>query len=588
MKRQRTELVYCSDLPDDCWEHVFRFVNEDGEEEEEDNNRRHYLNSISLVSKQFLSISNRHKLCLRICHPTLPFLHRLLHRFTNLTTLDLSHLDVQLNDLLIQISTFPFDQLTSLNISNQSSLPAIGLQAFSSTVTSLTSLTASNLGVFDIIHDFKLISDCFPFLQQLDLSNPGKIIGCKSLLTIPFALFKLRKVNLSDHGYINDQFVFYLFKNCNFLQEAIMLGCYRITNHGIASALPHTPNLRSLFLTPSLSMSPKYPMSVTSNLIHSFTILKALTCLDLSSWCISDHFLSSIANQSLPLTRLSLGYCTGYTYTGILAFLSKCLSIQHLELQQSADFLTDHHVAELSSFLPHLVSINLSCCRKLTDSAFFALIRNCTSLTEIVMQCTGIAENTASQKNSMDSVVYPQFKSLCLAYNSSLEDDKIIMFASLFPNLQLLDLSCCYGITEQGIGQVLRTCCKIRHLNLYYCLKRMSLGINFELPNLEVLDLATTRLSDEALYVISMNCPALLKLSLLRCEEITDKGIMDVVTNCTKLREIILGYCRKVHAKVVKSMVLLRPSLRKIVAPPSIHLTNRNRKFFSRHGCLLV
>ncbi|PNX71917.1 F-box/LRR-repeat protein [Trifolium pratense] len=59
MKRQRTELVY---LPDDCWERVFRFVNEDGDEE--DNNCRHYLNSISLVSKQFLSISNRHKLCL--------------------------------------------------------------------------------------------------------------------------------------------------------------------------------------------------------------------------------------------------------------------------------------------------------------------------------------------------------------------------------------------------------------------------------------------------------------------------------------------------------------------------------------------
>ncbi|GAU27171.1 hypothetical protein TSUD_104810 [Trifolium subterraneum] len=530
MKRQRTKSVYCSeldlDLPDDCWERVFRFVNEDGDEE--DDNRRHYLNSISLVSKQFLSITNRHKLCLRICHPTLPFLHRLLRRFTNLTTLDLSHFHGQLNNLLIQISTFPLKQLTSLNISNQSSLPAIGLQAFSSTVTSLTSLTCSNLGVFDTFHDFKLISDCFPFLQQLDLSNPRKITTTTTL-TIPFALFKLRKVNLSRHCYVNDQFIFYLFKHCNFLQHVIMLRCYRITNHAIASAIPHRPNL-----------------------------------------------------------RLGLGYCTGYTYSGILAFLSNCLSVQHLDLQ-SADFLTDHRVAEFSSFLPHLVSINLSFCSMLTDSAFFSLIRNCTSLTEIIMKSTCIGENIAACNNSMDSsLVYPQFKSLCLAYSSSLEDDKIIMFASLFPNLQLLDLTRCSSITEQGIAQVLRTFCKIRHLNLYNGPKLTSLGINFQLPNLEVLDLTNSRLCDEALCVISISCPVLLQLYLRLCKDIAVKGVMDVVKNCTKLREIYLDDCVKVHAHVVASMVLLRPSLRKIGTPPNFPLTDRNRKFFSRHhGCLL-
>ncbi|XP_045802930.1 F-box/LRR-repeat protein 2-like [Trifolium pratense] len=161
------------------------------------------------------------------------------------------------------------------------------------------------------------------------------------------------------------------------------------------------------------------------------------------------------------------------------------------------------------------------------------------------------------------------------------------MFASLFPNLQLLDLTRCSGITEHGIGQVLRTCRKIRHLNLYNCPKLTSLGINFELPNLEVLDLTNTRLSDEALCVITMSCPALLHLSLLLCKEITDKGVMDVVNNCTKLREINLQGCLKVHANVVASMVLLCPSLRKIVALPDFPLNYRTRKFFSPYGCLL-
>jgi hypothetical protein len=144
--------------------------------------------------------------------------------------------------------------------------------------------------------------------------------------------------------------------------------------------LPHIPpNLTSFFLPLLSSSSDDYAMLVNStNFIH---ILTTLTCLDLPYWCISDHFLSSIAamESSLPLTRLGLGGCTGYTYSGILTFLSKCLSIQHLDLQ-SADVLTNHLVVELSSFLPRLVSINLSCCRMLTDSAFLELIRNYTSL----------------------------------------------------------------------------------------------------------------------------------------------------------------------------------------------------------------
>ncbi|PNY11101.1 F-box/LRR-repeat protein [Trifolium pratense] len=50
-------------------------------------------------------------------NPTLPFLPRLFHRFTKLTSLDLSHFHGDLNNLLIQISTFSFNQLTHLSIS---------------------------------------------------------------------------------------------------------------------------------------------------------------------------------------------------------------------------------------------------------------------------------------------------------------------------------------------------------------------------------------------------------------------------------------------------------------------------------------
>ncbi|KAK2420194.1 F-box/LRR-repeat protein [Trifolium repens] len=134
--------------------------------------------------------------------------------------------------------------------------------------------------------------------------------------------------------------------------------------------------------------------------------------------------------------------------------------------------------------------------------------------------------------------VYPQLKSLYLGENSWLSDENIIMFASIFPNLQLLNLESCDHISE-GICQVLRKCCKIRHLNLTCCSRVKLLGMNFVVPNLEVLNLSCTNVEDETLYWISKNCCGLLKLSLKFCKGVTKKGVKHALENCKQLRKII-------------------------------------------------
>jgi hypothetical protein len=146
-----------------------------------------------------------------------------------------------------------------------------------------------------------------------------------------------------------------------------------------------------------------------------------LTSLDLSALNISDELLSSVAMEGLPLTKLVLRNCTGYTYDGIFCLLSKCRSFQHLDLQytrflDNQQHLTDQRLVQLSSFLGHLISINHNHCRKLTELALFALARNCPLLTEIKMEYTLIGKESAQNSNhSMDSLVCPQLKSLSLA-----------------------------------------------------------------------------------------------------------------------------------------------------------------------------
>jgi hypothetical protein len=63
------------------------------------------------------------------------------------------------------------------------------------------------------------------------------------------------------------------------------------------------------------------------------------------------------------------------------------------------------------------------------------------------------------------------------------------------------------------------------------------LGINFVVPNLEVLNLSHTKVDDQTLYVISKNCCGLLQLLVELCENVTKEGVKHVVENFTKLKE---------------------------------------------------
>ncbi|GAU36088.1 hypothetical protein TSUD_276990 [Trifolium subterraneum] len=531
-----SQQIVAATLPDDCWESIFKFIIKD----DDDCNNNNYLNSLSLVSKRFLSIIDRFRFSLIVYHE-LSCCH-LFERFTNLNSLNLTGYYIDLDNLLIEISRFPLKQLTSLNLSNQPTIPTIGLRAFSQKITTLTSLTCSNICHFNSIY-LDLIAECFPLLEELDLSYPS---GCKfytgytdGIEVLSLALIKLRKVNLSGFP-MNNKSLFHLFNNCKYLEEVVIFWSDQhdeITVAGLAFALRERPTLKSLSFSSTPSNLDYSEVFATSHFIDSLVSLKGLTCLVLHRLKISDQLLYSIAKECLPLTRLVLRYCTGHSYDGIFCLLSNCQGLQHLDLHKT-DFLNDQHVVQLSPFLGDLVSIDLTICRKLTYLAFFELIRNCPSLGEIKLERIG----SASVEN-YDSLaqfgVCTQLKSLYLGQNSWLSDENIIMFASVFPNLELFDLNYCCNISE-GVCQVLRKCSKIKHLNLAGCSKVKMHRLNFAVPKLEVLNLSNTKVDDESLYVISKNCCGLLQLLLKYCNGVTEKGVKHVVEQCTQLREVVV------------------------------------------------
>ncbi|KAK2369899.1 F-box/LRR-repeat protein [Trifolium repens] len=185
----------CLYLPEELWNCIIKILNDD--------NHR-YLEPLSVVSKQFLSITNGLQFSITITDQAVPFLPRLFQRFPNLTSLNVTISSIRkegdFNALLTEISTFPLSNIKSLYLSNlNSKIPKLGLQALSKKMKNLTSLTCSRILGIRKKH-LLLIAYRFPLLEELNLSFPifsrkyeFVLDNVHQVLPLP----KLQQINLS-------------------------------------------------------------------------------------------------------------------------------------------------------------------------------------------------------------------------------------------------------------------------------------------------------------------------------------------------------------------------------------------------------
>ncbi|XP_015938080.1 F-box/LRR-repeat protein 3-like [Arachis duranensis] len=562
-------------LPDECWELVFKHLSDPLDHE-----------SLSLVSRHFLSLTNGTHTDLAVSDRVLPLIPVLLRRFPNLTTIKITrYFTGDINALLSQIASFNLPSLHSLDLSHQPTFPSHGLRQFSEKFSALKSLNCSHAR-----HDLDLVAECFPNLEEIDVSFRKYKIDIVSdwEKALTSGLKKLRKVTISGNFTHGDSYLLALCHTCVFLEELVVIQTGPVSMIGIANAIRKRPELRSLSvncLTYGFFSEDLRKGNVTLEFIDALVSLKGLNCLDLYYSSISDEALSTIAEESLPLRKLSLRCCKGYGYGGISYLLRKCNNLQYLDLQMT-QFLNDQCVVELSLLLGNLKFVKLSDNAKLTDLSLFAIMRNCPLITDIRMESTGIGK----QKLQEDClVVNSHVKFLYLASNTWLDDETVTMLAAVCPNLEMIDLSKC-GRVSKGAIDVLWSCRKIRRMDLALLgheLFQFRFRVCFDVPTLFVLNLSQLSISNEELYLISKSCCKLKELDLESCHKITTRGVKQMVKNCKQLRTISLAACEKVSANVVAWMVSARPSLRKIRPPPRFSATESQRDLFRRHGCFV-
>lgn len=570
------------ELPEECWETVFKHIMQPG-----------HWRSVSLACRQFLHISNRVRPSLRI---STSFgisggLPRILRRFQGLQEIDLHGFHGNLAQTIFDIARSGL-QLKVLCLQGQKALP---LEAIAELGKSCKNLRSLNCSKFHFLEDKDLcaIGEAFPYLEELDISGPeigfrppqflftdldlslypGIItdVGIEALAT---QLHNLKVINISGNYFVSDRGLIALSFGCVHLKELIVSDCPFISDRGLQIATSQCLELASLAVNGT---------RVSSFGIKSFLVAaNNLQYLDLSLLTIPGELFLSMGELQLPLKSLILAGCKGITAAGILGLARACPLLAHLNLE-GAHCLTDEIMEVLAQSLPNITYLCLNYCSLLTDSSFFCLLKDCHHLEELEMESTGLGWGTSRMASEQECC---KLKSLKIPWNKPVGDVTLRCISTLCPRLVSLDVSNCLLVTENGLKAISKGCPDLRKLCLKGCRKVMSLGIDEGFRNLEHLRVEGSGFTDSGLIAVGKCCRHLLGIDLEGCSRITESGLKKIMEDCRELSQINLKNCKCVDVEALAWMVFYRPSLRKLV-PPSSCVSEGQKALLLRHGCKL-
>lgn len=252
------------------------------------------------------------------------------------------------------------------------------------------------------------------------------------------------------------------------------------------------------------------------NIENSISHAKFLNSLMFYGMNVSDLLIRAIAKANLPLKKFGLNYCKKFTVEGLLTVLSNYqlikLCIPGAELPVRYPVYRGIDILVLNGDIGNLTHKDISYCQ-VRNVTLFLLRNKCPSLTVIRM-----------------GSVY--FHSITIVH--------------WFPNIRMLDLSCCGGLTGKHIVAILESCKFLRKLILkeYGEAKLVKDDSHFsEVMNLEELDLSFSLIKDEGLSAIAEKCRRLVSLNLRCCNRVTIEGLKKIVEKITTLKCLCIKVC---------------------------------------------
>ncbi|XP_058186221.1 uncharacterized protein LOC131303383 isoform X2 [Rhododendron vialii] len=326
-------------FPDDCWELIFQKLREDDERA---------LDSISLVSKRFLSISNRVKLSLKVRDKTLPLLLNLLRRFQNIETL-LITAHKEIDGLLDLISRSGVLNLQAIEFRwCMTEPPRAGFKALA-----LNKNIKDDLKVLDCFglvsmqdKDLVLIADLFPRLEELRI-QAGKQI-CSIAKARPS--LKMLQLNCFEGKYFEIHGALkLLLQACQLTLKELILVRWSLTDTAISDLAQHLSNLTFIDLHACFGLTSVIFYTLTKSCPSLETLKMAYTREQ-----VMDNFSPKRLHENYRMRHLDV-------FSNLL--------------------LTDMMLKNFGQVCPNLKFLSVSEFKRLTNLGIGEVLRRCPAIT---------------------------------------------------------------------------------------------------------------------------------------------------------------------------------------------------------------
>nr|XP_014085654.2 F-box/LRR-repeat protein 7-like [Bactrocera oleae]XP_036231123.1 F-box/LRR-repeat protein 7-like [Bactrocera oleae]XP_036231124.1 F-box/LRR-repeat protein 7-like [Bactrocera oleae]XP_036231125.1 F-box/LRR-repeat protein 7-like [Bactrocera oleae] len=256
-------------------------------------------------------------------------------------------------------------------------------------------------------------------------------------------------------------------------------------------------------------------------LLHRFPLLHALTLRDCYLSDSSIHTMTHLKHlETLELTE-------NYELTG--KFINKLVQLKTLNLYGCCNIQTTHLI-NICESLPNLKSLDIRRCERLSPTIFHVMIKHCKELEILKLSCTEfpyervallprlkklellyysyygtsqksllaelvahkadqlevlkiVAKNSLSTEHVNLISQLRQLKVLFVANNSAVNDDALHIFCKL-QQLEELTIKGCSNITNRALLRLVKSCQKLRLLNIQFCKK---ITIEFLIETIRIL-----------------------------------------------------------------------------------------------------
>ncbi|GAB2212938.1 hypothetical protein Droror1_Dr00020944 [Drosera rotundifolia] len=213
-----------------------------------------------------------------------------------------------------------------------------------------------------------------------------------------------------------------------------------------------------------------------------------------------------------------------------------------------------------------LTHLSLSWCKNNLNSLVLSLAPKFTKLQKLILrqdkpQLEDIAVETIAN-------YCQELQDLDLSKSFKLTDRSLYALAHGCPNLTKLNISGCSGFSDAALAYLSGRCRKLKSLNLCGCVNAVSdralQAIGYNCSQLQYLNLGwCENVGDVGVTSLAYGCPDLRALDLCGCVLITDESVIALASRCRHLRSLGLYYCQNITDKAMYSLAQSRLNRKK-------------------------